>query len=114
MATPARTRLRDKLAGVATKRPAAVVNDAATLLQSSGHMKFGQGIIATVLALLLGFMCLLGVLAFHFPQYLTTPELRQQYSVDWLRQALFVALLIAGGLSLANLVNTPSCLEARK
>jgi len=104
MATPARTRLRHKLAGVATQRPAAVVNDAATLLQSSGHMKFGQGIIATVLALLLGFMCLLGVLAFHFPQYLTTPELRQQYSVDWLRQALFAALLIAGGLSLANLV----------
>jgi len=104
MATPARTRLRHKIAGVATQRPAAVVNDAATLLQSSGHMKFGQGIIATVLALLLGFMCLLGVLAFHFPQYLTTPELRQQYSVDWLRQALFVALLIAGGLSLANLV----------
>ena len=31
-------------------------------------------------------------------------ELRHEYSVDVLRQALFVALLIAGGLSLANLI----------
>ena len=67
-------------------------------------MRFGQGVIATVLALSLGFLSLLGVLAFHFPQYLTTPELRHEYSVDILRQALFVALLIAGGLSLANLI----------
>jgi hypothetical protein len=81
-----------------------VVNDTVSLLERSGHMKLGQGMIATVIALLLGFLCLLGVLAFHFPQYLTTPELRQQYSVDVLRQVLFVALLVAGGLSLANLV----------
>lgn len=43
------------------------------------------------------------MLAFHFPEYLTTPQLRRQYSVDVLRQAMF-ALLVAGGLSLANLV----------
>ena len=57
-----------------------------------------------MLALSLGFLCLLAVVAFHFPQYLTTPELRHQYSVDVLRQILFVGLLIAGGLSLANLM----------
>ena len=104
MATPARTRLRDRIAGAVTGAPAAVVNDTADLLNRSGHMKFGQGMIATVIALLLGFLCVLGVLAFHFPQYLTTPELRHEYSVEWLRRALFVALLISGGLSLANLV----------
>jgi sterol desaturase/sphingolipid hydroxylase (fatty acid hydroxylase superfamily) len=82
----------------------AAVEDTAELLQRSGSMRFGQGVIATVLALSLGFLSLLGVLAFHFPQYLTTPELRHEYSVDILRQALFVALLIAGGLSLANLI----------
>jgi len=104
MTTPARTPLRYELASKATQAPAAIVGDTAALLQRSGHMKFGQGMIATVLALTLGFLALLGVLAFHFPQYLTTPELRHQYSVDVLRQVLFVALLVAGGLSLANLI----------
>ncbi len=60
--------------------------------------------IATILALSLGFLCLLAVLAFHFPEYLTTPELRHKYSVDVLRWVLFGGLLIAGGLSLANLI----------
>src|ERR1700727_1502796 len=100
MTTPARTPLHSKLSHV-VKAP---VGDTAELLQRSGPMKFGQGIVATVLALALGFLCLLAVIAFHFPQYLTTPELRHQYSVDVLRQILFVGLLIAGGLSLANLI----------
>jgi sterol desaturase/sphingolipid hydroxylase (fatty acid hydroxylase superfamily) len=100
MTTPARTPLHSKLSHV-VKAP---VGDTAELLQRSGPMKFGQGIVATVLALALGFLCLLAVVAFHFPQYLTTPELRHQYSVDVLRQILFVGLLIAGGLSLANLI----------
>jgi sterol desaturase/sphingolipid hydroxylase (fatty acid hydroxylase superfamily) len=82
----------------------ATAGDAERLLHGSGELKFGQGLIATIVALALGFLCLLGVLAFHFPEYLTTPELRRQYSVDLLRQAMFVALLIAGGLSLANLL----------
>lgn len=82
----------------------ATAADTERLLHSSGELKFGQGVIATVVALTLGFLCLLGVLAFHFPEYLTTPELRRQYSVDFLRHAMFVALIVAGGLSLANLV----------
>jgi sterol desaturase/sphingolipid hydroxylase (fatty acid hydroxylase superfamily) len=104
MTTPARTPLRYKLAGAAAKAPVVLVGDTHELLHRSGSMKFGQGIIATVLALTLGFLSLLAVIAFHFPQYLTTPELRQQYSVDVLRQLLFGALLISGGLSLANLI----------
>lgn len=80
------------------------VDETSGLLASSGELRFGQGLIATIAALGLGFLCLLGVLAFHFPEYLTTPELRHQYSVDVLRQAMFIALLVAGALSLANLV----------
>ena len=103
MSTPARTPLRDRVVVVA-KAPVVLVDDTADLLHRSGSMKFGQGVIATVLALTLGFLSLLAVIAFHFPQYLTTPELRHQYSVDVMRQLLFGALLIAGGLSLANLI----------
>jgi sterol desaturase/sphingolipid hydroxylase (fatty acid hydroxylase superfamily) len=103
MTTPARTPLRSKLSGAA-RTPVVIIGDTADLLHRSGPMKFGQGVVATVLALSLGFLCLLAVIAFHFPQYLTTPELRHEYSVDVLRQILFVGLLIAGGLSLANLI----------
>ncbi|HRA82614.1 MAG TPA: hypothetical protein PL024_14110, partial [Thauera sp.] len=94
--------------GAVARKPAqvvrAAVDETSGLLGSSGELKFGHGLIATIIALGLGFLCLLGVLAFHFPEYLTTPELRHQYSVDILRQAMFVALLVAGALSLANLV----------
>jgi sterol desaturase/sphingolipid hydroxylase (fatty acid hydroxylase superfamily) len=82
----------------------ATVDDTARFLAGSGPLRFGQGTIATIIAFSLGALCLLGVLAFHFPEYLTTPELRHQYSVDVLRQLLLVALLVAGGLALANLV----------
>ncbi len=79
-------------------------DEAASLLASSGPLHFGKGLVSTILALALGMLCLLGVLAFHFPEYLTTPQLRRQYSVDLLRQAMFVALLASGALALANLV----------
>ncbi len=81
-----------------------VVAETATLIQDSGELEFGIGLISGVIALTLGFLSLLGVLAFHFPQYLTTPELRHQYSVDVLRQVLFWALIVAGGIALANIV----------
>lgn len=94
--------------GAAVRKPAelvrASVDDTADLLGRSGELTFGRGVIATAIALALAVLCLLGVVAFHFPEYLTTPELRRQYSVEALRQAMFLALLVAGGLSLANLV----------
>ena len=80
------------------------IDDTGDLLASHGALKFGQGLIATILALTLAVLCLLAVLAFHFPEYLPTPELRHKYSVDVLRQLLFGGLLVAGGLSLACLV----------
>ena len=80
------------------------VRETRELLQRDGELKPGLGRISGVLALSLGFLCLLAVLAFHFPQYLTTPDLRHKYSVDVLRQLLLVALLVAGGMSLGNLI----------
>jgi sterol desaturase/sphingolipid hydroxylase (fatty acid hydroxylase superfamily) len=85
----------------AVKAPVAETRE---LLQRDGELKPGLGKISGVIALSLGFLCLLAVLAFHFPQYLTTPDLRHKYSVDVLRQLLLVALLVAGGMSLGNLI----------
>ena len=86
------------------RRVSAIVGDTADLLQRSGDLREGRALISTVIALLLGALSLLAVLAFHFPEYLTTPELRHKYSVDVLRQLLLGGLLVAGGLALTNLI----------
>src|ERR1700710_422443 len=80
-----------------------IVRDTHTLLRSSGELKPGRGV-TTVIALGLGALSLLGVLVFHYPQYLTTPDLRPKYPVELLRFVLLGALLVAGTLSLFNLV----------
>jgi sterol desaturase/sphingolipid hydroxylase (fatty acid hydroxylase superfamily) len=74
------------------------------LTESHGELKAGHGLITGVIALSLGILCFLGVLAFHFPQYLTTPQLRQSYNVEWIRLIMQGALLIAGGLSIVNIL----------
>jgi sterol desaturase/sphingolipid hydroxylase (fatty acid hydroxylase superfamily) len=74
------------------------------LAESHGALARGRGLKTGVLALSLGFLCFLGVLAFHFPQYLTTPELRRSYNVEVIRTIMFAAMVIAGGLSLVNVL----------
>lgn len=93
--------LLDKIIDRTLKSP---VEETRELLRSDGELKPGQGTVSGVIALSLGILCLLAVLAFHFPQYLTTPDLRHKYSVDVLRQLLLIGLLVAGGLSLANVI----------
>ncbi len=74
------------------------------LSESHGALQPGKGMVAGVIALILAALCFLGVLAFHFPQYLTTPELRRSYDVGMMRQLLFWSMVIAGGLSVALIV----------
>ena len=74
------------------------------LSESHGHMPRGVGVVSGVFALVLASLCFLGVLAFHFPAYLTTPELRRSYDVATLRQVMFWLMVIAGGVSLGNIV----------
>jgi sterol desaturase/sphingolipid hydroxylase (fatty acid hydroxylase superfamily) len=95
-----RRRTRDLLDST-VKAP---ITETRELLHRHGELRLGGGKLSSVVALALGFLALLAVLAFHFPQYLTTPDLRHKYSVDLLRQMLLVALLVAGGMSLGNLV----------
>jgi sterol desaturase/sphingolipid hydroxylase (fatty acid hydroxylase superfamily) len=74
------------------------------LYRQSGALPSGTGKVSGVIAFSLAILCVLAVLAWHFPEYLTTPELRRRYDVDRLRDLLFLSLLVSGGLSLANLV----------
>ncbi|MDO8414817.1 MAG: sterol desaturase family protein [Agitococcus sp.] len=82
----------------------AVVTDTHQLLHSDGALHPGAGMIGSVLGLVLGFLSLLGVLAFMYPQYLTTPELRHAYSVAVCRYLLFTGLFVAGALALCNIL----------
>jgi sterol desaturase/sphingolipid hydroxylase (fatty acid hydroxylase superfamily) len=93
--------LLEKIVDHAIKHP---VEETRELLHRDGHLKPGQGMVSSVIALSLGFLCLLAVVAFHYPQYLTTPDLRHKYSVDVLRQLLLAGLLVSGGMSLANVI----------
>lgn len=82
----------------------AIAHDLVAFLRSHGHLDAGAGSASTAFALGIAFLCLLAVLAFHFPEYLTTPLLRQKYSVEVLRGLLFVSLLASGGVALANVL----------
>ena len=42
-------------------------------LESHGPLSGKRGLVTGTIALTLAMLCLLGVLAFHFPQHLTTP-----------------------------------------
>jgi hypothetical protein len=47
------------------------------LCESHGEIRPGRGLASGVVALTLAVLCFLGALAFHFPEYLTTPQLRK-------------------------------------
>jgi sterol desaturase/sphingolipid hydroxylase (fatty acid hydroxylase superfamily) len=74
------------------------------LSESHGELRHGHGLVSGVIALSLAVLCFLALLAFYFPAYLTTPELRRQYDVELMRELMFWSMVVAGGLSLANIV----------
>ena len=81
-----------------------VVEETTDLFKESGELQKGQGLLSGVIALTLAILCFLGVIAFHFPEYLTMPELRQKYSVDLLRQIMFYSMLMSSGIAVYNIV----------
>lgn len=99
-------------AAMAAKAPAQaaseMVGKTASLLSSEGELRTGKGLASGAFALALAILCFLGALAFHFPQYLTTPELRAKYDVGVIRQIMLAGLLISGGWSLANVARNRS------
>jgi sterol desaturase/sphingolipid hydroxylase (fatty acid hydroxylase superfamily) len=74
------------------------------LSASHGALRPGHGLVSGVIALGLASLCFLGVLAFHFPEYLTTPQLRKAYDVDLLRRLMLGALVVSGALALVNII----------
>ena len=56
------------------------------------------------LSAFLGIAGLLGVMAFHFPEYLTTPRLRAEYRDYHVRTLLYAGLVLGTMLSLVSLI----------
>lgn len=88
----------------ASMESSALLDKLNKLAESHGEIRAGRGLASGVVALGLAVLCFLAVLAFHFPQYLTTPELRKSYDVAVMRQILYWALVIAGAIALFNMV----------
>jgi len=72
--------------------------------RSHGELAPGQGLASGVFALVLAGLSLLGIVGFHFPAYTSTPELRAHYDVQTLRYLMMGAMVLAGAISLSNVV----------
>jgi sterol desaturase/sphingolipid hydroxylase (fatty acid hydroxylase superfamily) len=74
------------------------------LTESHGALQPGKGMVSGLVAFALACLCFLCVLAFHFPQYLTTPQLRRSYDVGLMRELMFWSLVLSGTLALLNIL----------
>lgn len=79
---------------------------------SKFELKFGTGAISAVISLTLSICSFLAVLAFYFPSYLTTPELRTIYGEDLARTLLFVAIITSAFFAILNAVLSKNVLFA--
>jgi lathosterol oxidase len=69
------------------------------------QVRFGEGRFSAYVAFTLGALSVLAVLCFRFPEYLTTPDLREAYDVDLLRNLLrasMTASLALGAFAFAR------------
>ena len=76
----------------------------AKLATSHGELRAGSGMLSGVVAISLAGLALLGVIGFHFPAYLSTPEVRSHYDVTTLRYLMFGAMVVAGGIAVTNAI----------
>ena len=74
------------------------------LARSHGPLRLGKGMVSGMLALVLANFCLLAVLMFQFPTYLSTPKVREFLSFDTMRTVLLAAMVLCGALALTNII----------
>jgi len=72
--------------------------------ETKPEFHFGEGKISGVLSVFLGWLALAAVVALHFPQYLSTPDLRASYPMDFIRLLIDVVLYSALGLGVISLI----------
>src|SRR3954465_11178207 len=68
---------------------------------SEPYFRFGEGKISGWISVLLGALSVLGVLCFHFPDFLTTPQLPlQTYTVEQMRWLLGAGMIFSAAFGL--------------
>ena len=68
------------------------------------QFKFGEGRISGWISVSLGVLSVLGVLCFHFPDLMTTPELRKVYTADEMRYLLYAGMIFSVAFGLVTFV----------
>ena len=68
---------------------------------------FGSGWMSGTTSVFLGFLAVLGVLGFHFPDFLSSHELRARYSVPLLRTLLEISIALGFVLGLVSMLLRP-------
>lgn len=79
---------------------------------SKFQLVFGTGTISAVISLTLSVSSFLAVLAFYFPNYLTTPQLRAVYGEDLARALLFIAIITSAFFAILNVILSKRLLYA--
>lgn len=74
------------------------------LLDRDNEFRFGEGKISGVVSVALGILSLLAVLAYRYPAYLTTIELRRVYDAEFLQQVLKYGMYFSLFFGLLTLV----------
>jgi hypothetical protein len=64
-------------------KPTSILKKPTSVFRQTGALDVGRGKITGIIALTLGGLAVLSVLAFHFPEYLTTPDLRRKPWPTW-------------------------------
>ena len=75
-----------------------------TLKQTRPEFRFGQGKISGVLTVFLGWLALGAVVALHFPQFFSTPEMRSIYPMSLIRLLIEIVLMAAFALGVISLI----------
>src|SRR4051812_27713908 len=72
--------------------------------RSGPEFRVGEGTISGWISVVLGSLRILGVLCFHFPDFLTTPQLRQAYTADQMRYLLGAGMIFSAALGLITFI----------
>ena len=75
-----------------------------TQIDFGTRFRFGEGRISGWISASLGVLSALGVLCFHFPDLLTTPELRKVYTADQMRYLLYAGMTFSVAFGLVTFV----------
>jgi sterol desaturase/sphingolipid hydroxylase (fatty acid hydroxylase superfamily) len=68
------------------------------------YFRLGDGKISGWVSVSLGALSVLGVLCFHFPDFLTTPQLRAAYTVEEMRYLLAAGMIFSAAFGLVTFV----------